>query len=99
MPLQRVKKLPVSLKNIRKAMFIVFSIVAFNLSFGEHLVHIGAVENGVAPFGIGLEQVNATLLTNLLAVNLEVFWDEASASIVFPKGICLSLSQGNLDKP
>ena len=64
---------------------------SFNLSFGDHLVHIGAVENGVAPFGIGLEQVNATLLTNLLAVDLEVFWDEASASIVFPKGICLSL--------
>lgn len=64
---------------------------SFNLSFGGHLVHIGAVENGVAPFGIGLEQVNATLLTNLLAVDLEVFWDEASTSIVFPKGICLSL--------
>lgn len=64
---------------------------SFNLSFGEHLVHIGAVENGVAPFGIGMEQVNAALLTKLLAVNLEVCWDEASTSIVFPKGICLSL--------
>ena len=33
---------------------------SFNLAFGEHLVHIGAVENGLAPFGIGMEQANAT---------------------------------------
>ena len=66
---------------------------SFNLSFGGHLVHIGDMENGVAPFGIGLEQVNATLLTKLLAVNLEVYWDEVCTSIVFPKGICLSLGK------
>ena len=73
---------------------------SFNLAFGKHLVHIGAVENGVAPFGIGLDQLNATLLTKLLAVNLEVFWDEYSTSLIFPKGISLSLDQSSeVDEP
>ncbi|WP_252504211.1 DUF2877 domain-containing protein [Sporosarcina sp. Marseille-Q4943] len=66
---------------------------SFNLAFGEHLVHIGALENGLAPFGIGMDQANATLLTKLLAVDLEVVWDETSMSLLFPKGITLSMSQ------
>lgn len=65
---------------------------SFNLAFGEHLVHIGALENGLAPFGIGMDQESSQLLTKLLRVNEKVFWDELSKSIVFPRGISLSLS-------
>lgn len=66
---------------------------SFNLAFGGHLVHIGALGNGIAPFGIGLEQADVQLLTTLLAVDLEVVWDEASMSVLFPKGITLSLAE------
>ncbi|MCG7345681.1 DUF2877 domain-containing protein [Sporosarcina sp. ACRSL] len=68
---------------------------SFNLAFGDHLVHVGAVGNGVAPFGIGMEQGQATLLTKLLAVNSDVYWDERSVSLIFPKGIILSLDRVN----
>lgn len=66
---------------------------SFNLAFGGRLVHVGALGNGLAPFGIGLDQANAHLLTTLLAVGLEVVWDEASMSLLFPKGISLSLAE------
>lgn len=66
---------------------------SFNLAFGEHLVHIGAVENGLAPFGIGMEQANAQLLTKLVGIDQKVFWDQRSMSLVFPRGISLSLGQ------
>jgi hypothetical protein len=68
---------------------------SFNLAFGGQLVHVGALENGLAPFGIGMEQANAHVLTKLLASNLEVSWDETSMSLQFPKGIILSLGQVN----
>ncbi|MCM3711414.1 DUF2877 domain-containing protein [Sporosarcina luteola] len=70
----------------------VFS-TSFNLAFGGHLVHVGALGNGIAPFGIGLEQTGAHLLTTLLAVDLEVVWDKESMSVLFPKGISLSLNE------
>lgn len=66
---------------------------SFNLAFGGHLVHVGALGNGLAPFGIGLEQAGAHLLTTLLAVDLEAVWDEESMSVLFPKGITLSLGE------
>lgn len=66
---------------------------SFNLAFGEHLVHLGAFENGLAPFGIGLDQAYAKLLTKLLVANQEIFWDKQSMSLFFPGGISLSLSQ------
>ncbi|MFC5603817.1 DUF2877 domain-containing protein [Sporosarcina koreensis] len=66
---------------------------SFNLAFGGHLVHVGALGNGLAPFGIGLDQANAHLLTTLLAGDLEAVWDEASMSLLFPKGITLSLAE------
>lgn len=64
---------------------------SFNLSFGGHLVHVGALESGLAPFGIGMEKANAHLLTALVAADLEVYWDSNSMSVQFPKGISLSL--------
>lgn len=66
---------------------------SFNLSFGGQLVHIGALGSGLAPFGIGMEQSNAHLLTALVAVDLEVYWDKESRTLRFPKGITLSLNQ------
>ncbi|MCM3745570.1 DUF2877 domain-containing protein [Sporosarcina luteola] len=66
---------------------------SFNLAFGGHLVHVGALGNGIAPFGIGLDQADAHLLTTLLAVDLEAVWDEESMSVLFPKGISLSLHE------
>lgn len=68
---------------------------SFNLSFGGHLVHVGALGNGLAPFGIGMERANANLLTALVAVDLEVYWNQDSLTLHFPKGITLSLSQVN----
>ncbi len=66
---------------------------SFNLSFGGHLVHIGALGSGLAPFGIGMEQSNAHLLTALVAVDLEVYWNMDSMALHFPKGITLTLGQ------
>lgn len=71
---------------------------SFNLSFGGHLVHVGALKNGLAPFGIGMEQTNAHLLTALVVADLEVYWDRDSMSIRFPKGISLSLGEANWTK-
>ncbi|MDN4608324.1 DUF2877 domain-containing protein [Sporosarcina highlanderae] len=68
---------------------------SFNLVFNEHLVHIGAYENGLAPFGIGLSQEMALLLTKLVRANEEVSWENHSQSIVFPNGISLVLNQAN----
>lgn len=64
---------------------------SFNLAFGDHLVHFGALDNGLAPFGIGLETAHAQLLTKLLAANQKVYWDEVSSMLIFPSAIFLSL--------
>ncbi|MFC5588148.1 DUF2877 domain-containing protein [Sporosarcina soli] len=66
---------------------------SFNLAFGEELIHVGAVENGLAPFGMGLDQATAKHLTKLMSVNQAVYWDKRSMSIILPGGIFLLLSQ------
>ncbi|MDW0117878.1 DUF2877 domain-containing protein [Sporosarcina thermotolerans] len=68
---------------------------SFNLAFGEHLIHIGALPNGLSPFGIGLSEEIALFLTKLAHASEEVFWDVRSQSIIFPKGLWLSLNQVN----
>ena len=79
-------------KNTKGKVHSVFNN-SFNLAFGEQLVHVGAFENGLAPFGIGLEEAHAKLLTKLLVANQEVFWDKRSMSLLFPGGITLSFGQ------
>ncbi|WP_151533947.1 DUF2877 domain-containing protein [Cytobacillus depressus] len=66
---------------------------SFNLSFGNHLVHIGGVENGMAPFGIALNEKHAQLLTRQITANQTVFWDESSNRLVFTDEISLTLTQ------
>lgn len=68
---------------------------SFNLVFGGHLIHIGALTNGLAPFGIGLSEEIALVLTKLVQANEEVYWDVQSQSIIFPRGFCLALNQVN----
>ncbi|MEH7125200.1 DUF2877 domain-containing protein [Bacillus sp. JJ1773] len=69
---------------------------SFNLNFGHHLVHVGGQENGMAPFGIALEQEHVQLLTRQIRVNQTVHWDKLSNRFVFTDGIILALEQAEL---
>ena len=42
---------------------------SFNLVFGGNLIHIGGLEMGLAPFGIGLKQTEAGNLPSLCKGN------------------------------
>ena len=66
---------------------------SFNLIFGERMIHIGSVENGVAPFGIGMEHMNAQLLTRQIKGNLPVQWDAFNKQLIIGNKHLLSLNQ------
>ncbi|MGE8206642.1 DUF2877 domain-containing protein [Heyndrickxia sp. NPDC080065] len=66
---------------------------SFNLVFGESLVHVGALENGLAPFGIGLNQNDVQKLIGQIRNKQSVSWDKLSRKLVFTEGIILSLNQ------
>lgn len=64
---------------------------SFNLAFGERLVHIGALDNGLAPFGIGLGYADAQMLTKKVKNGQSVAWDKRNYQFVFLSGETLSL--------
>ncbi|MBP2077005.1 DUF2877 domain-containing protein [Oceanobacillus polygoni] len=66
---------------------------SFNLIFGERMIHIGSVENGVAPFGIGMEHMNAQLLTKQINGNQSVQWDAYNQQLIIGNKYLLSLNQ------
>lgn len=66
---------------------------SFNVRFGQRLIHIGSLENGLAPFGIGMSPEDATYLTKQIKVGNKVYWKEESQTLTFNHGIVLSLKQ------
>lgn len=66
---------------------------SFNLAFGERLVHVGASENGLSPFGIALDQNDVRQLIRLINSNQEVTWDSSLNTFAFSEGASLSLEQ------
>lgn len=64
---------------------------SFNLQYGERLVHIGPIENGIAPFGIGLRNQMAIELTRLVKKQEEVEWDSITKRLSFENNVILNL--------
>lgn len=66
---------------------------SYNLIFGDRLVHIGALDNGLAPFGIGLDQTVSQMLTRKMSVGQPVAWNAHHQTLAFTAGDVLSLQQ------
>ncbi|MEN1967424.1 DUF2877 domain-containing protein [Lentibacillus sp. N15] len=64
---------------------------SFNLIFGERLVHIGSMENGLAPFGIGIQPNDASSFIRFVRRDQHVMWNQSSNSLLFDGGISLAL--------
>ncbi|WP_059173896.1 DUF2877 domain-containing protein [Bacillus sp. FJAT-27445] len=69
---------------------------SFNLAFEKYLVHVGPVEKGLSPFGIGMNGNDVQQLTRQISNNEDVVWDVSSNTIVFSKGASISLDQAKL---
>ncbi|ASN06735.1 DUF2877 domain-containing protein [Virgibacillus necropolis] len=65
---------------------------SFNLLFGERLVHVGSIENGFSPFGIGLNEQDARDLTHQTSRSQQVSWDTFSPTLIFTGGRSISLN-------
>lgn len=66
---------------------------SFNLIFGEKLVHVGALDNGLAPFGIGLEQMDSQMLTRKMKQAESVTWNASDNILRFAGGEILMLKR------
>lgn len=64
---------------------------SFNLSFGERLVHIGALENGLSPFGIAIQEQQARMLVRLVRQGERVSFDFPGNRILLPRGLAILL--------
>lgn len=64
---------------------------SFNIQFGDRLIHIGPIENGLAPFGIGLNNQDAIELTRIVKEHEQVKWDINSKCLYFKNGCNLEL--------
>lgn len=64
---------------------------SFNLSFGERLIHIGAIDKGLSPFSIGIDPQIASLFTSQIVQNTSVNWDVGNKVFRFTNGLTLSL--------
>lgn len=64
---------------------------SFNLVFGNRLIHIGAKENGMAPFSIGIDQLDAQMLIRKIKPGQTVVWNARSKALHFLSGDVLSL--------
>lgn len=65
---------------------------SFNLIFDEHIVHIGSMENGLAPFGIGLEKLATHQLTQKVQIGMKVTFVPTKNVLIFENGCSLQLS-------
>ncbi len=68
---------------------------SFNLIFGNDLIHIGAAENGMAPFGIGIGQMDAQMLIKKAVPGQPVVWHGKSKTLHFSGGEILSLQSAS----
>lgn len=66
---------------------------SFNLIFDDRLIHIGSIDQGLAPFGIGLRDIEAKTLTKLVKANERVFWQQDKQCLLFECGISLGLKE------
>lgn len=64
---------------------------SFNIIFDNEIIHIGATEKGIAPFGIGMSGIDAQRLTKKVSIGEPVSWDKDSQKIVFNHLTSLSL--------
>jgi hypothetical protein len=69
---------------------------SFNLVFGGKLIHVGGVEMGLAPFGIGLKQREAVRLTQLVQREQQVSWDLLRGTLRFAGGMLLHVKQARV---
>lgn len=66
---------------------------SLNLQIGERLVHIGPLDNGLAPFGVGLSQNDAQKLLGIARREQQVTWNASAKCFVFTGGRTVSLKQ------
>ncbi|OCA85847.1 hypothetical protein A8F94_13350 [Bacillus sp. FJAT-27225] len=72
---------------------------SFNLAFGDSLIHIGDVEKGISPFGIGLNKQDVQQFIREIRGNQNVVWHRHSETFVFSEGPSLSIGQAELANP
>ena len=65
---------------------------SFNLVFGGNLIHVGGLEMGLAPFGIGLKQTEAGRLTLQVQREQPVNWNSSSQTLRFAGAGGMSLN-------
>lgn len=70
---------------------------SFNIQFGDRLVHIGALDSGLAPFGIGLDYADTQLLTRKVNIRQSVAWNNRKSELIFSSGEILSLQHATVD--
>lgn len=64
---------------------------SFNIMVNDRMIHMGASENGMAPFGIGIDQLDAQMLIRKLRLGQTVQWNTRSQALHFMSGDVVSL--------
>jgi len=72
---------------------------SFNLIFKDKLIHIGAAENGMAPFGIGMDQFDAQMLIRKISLGQTVMWNARSKTLHITSEDVLSLQAASVTDP
>jgi len=72
---------------------------SFNLLFGERLIHVGPIENGLAPFGIGLFKQDTIHLIKHLNQNDTVYLDLHTKNLNLAQNHTLILENSNIFNP
>ena len=80
-------------KNTKGTVHSVFNN-SFNLIFGERIIHIGSVENGIAPFGIGMNHSKAKQLTMQIKREQSAVWDAVNQQVLIGNKHYLKLNKG-----
>lgn len=69
---------------------------SFNIIFADRLIHIGPSENGLAPFGIGVDQLDVQMLTRRLKLGQSIRWNARSKALHFMSGDIVSLQSATV---
>ncbi|MBY7144193.1 DUF2877 domain-containing protein [Virgibacillus sp. NKC19-3] len=70
---------------------------SFNLLFGDKIVHIGALENGIAPFGIGVDRFDVRQLIQQISLGQYVHWNRCDNRLFFfTSAMSLKLEQAQV---
>src|SRR5699024_1888127 len=62
---------------------------SFNVRCAGRLIHIGIIENGLAPFGIGLPRAEAVYMARRLGIGDQLVWHEATNTLIFTRGVSI----------